>query len=161
MPKKIGFDSEKYLSQQKSAILERVGKFRNKLYLEFGGKLIYDYHAARVLPGFDPNIKMKLLSELSGSADIVLCIFAGDIERRKVRADFGITYDADVLKLIDDLKDWGIKVTAVVITRFSNQPAATIFKNKLERQGVKVYTHAFTSGYPHDVVMIVSAQGYG
>jgi len=120
MPKKIGFDSEKYLSQQKSAILERVGKFRNKLYLEFGGKLIYDYHAARVLPGFDPNIKMKLLLELSASADIVLCIFAGDIERRKVRADFGITYDADALKLIDDLKDWGIKVTAVVITRFAN-----------------------------------------
>lgn len=161
MPKKIGFDSEIYLSQQKSAILERVGKFRNKLYLEFGGKLIYDYHAARVLPGFDPNIKMKLLLALSESADIILCIFAGDIERRKVRADFGITYDADVLKLIDDLKDWGIKVTAVVITRFADQPAAKIFKNKLERQGIKVYTHAFTSGYPHDVDMIVSSQGYG
>ncbi|TRZ94355.1 DUF1846 domain-containing protein [bacterium] len=161
MPKKIGFDSEKYLSEQKSAILERVGKFRNKLYLEFGGKLIYDYHAARVLPGFDPNIKMRLLSELSNKADIILCIFAGDIERRKVRADFGITYDADVLKLIDDLKDWGIRVTAVVITRFANQPAARIFKNKLERQNIKVYTHAFTNGYPNDVEMIVSKEGYG
>jgi uncharacterized protein (UPF0371 family) len=161
MPKKIGFDSEKYLSQQKSAILERVGKFRNKLYLEFGGKLIYDYHAARVLPGFDPNIKMRLLSELSSKADIILCIFAGDIERRKIRADFGITYDADVLKLIDDLKDRGIKVTAVVITRFANQPAARIFKNKLERQGIKVYTHAFTNGYPNNVDMIVSKEGYG
>lgn len=161
MPKKIGFDSEKYLSQQKAAILERVSKFRNKLYLEFGGKLIYDYHAARVLPGFDPNIKMRLLSELSSKADIVLCIFAGDIERRKVRADFGITYDADVLKLIDDLKDWGIKVTAVVITRFANQPAARIFRNKLERQGIKVYVHAFTTGYPTDVDVIVSKQGYG
>ncbi len=161
MPKKIGFDSEKYLSQQKSAILERVNKFRNKLYLEFGGKLIYDYHAARVLPGFDPNIKMRLLSELSGKADIILCIFAGDIERRKVRADFGITYDADVFKLIDDLKDWGIKVTAVVITRFADQPAAKIFKNKLDRQGIKVYTHAFTSGYPTDVDTIVSDEGYG
>ena len=93
--KRIGFDSEKYLNQQKSAIFERVSKFRSKLYLEFGGKLIYDYHAARVLPGFDPNIKMRLLSELSSNADIILCIFAGDIERRKVRADFGITYDAD------------------------------------------------------------------
>lgn len=161
MPKRIGFDNEKYLSQQKAAILERLGKFRNKLYLEFGGKLIYDYHAARVLPGFDPNIKIRLLSELSSSADIILCIFAGDIERRKVRADFGITYDADVLKLIDDLKDWGVKVTAVVITRFADQPAARIFKNKLERQGMKVYTHAFTSGYPTDVDMIVSEKGYG
>jgi uncharacterized protein (UPF0371 family) len=161
MPKKIGFDSEKYLSQQKSAILERLSKFRNKLYLEFGGKLIYDYHAGRVLPGFDPNIKMRLLSELSESADIILCIFAGDIERRKVRADFGITYDADALKLIDDLKDSGIKVTAVVITRFANQAAARIFKNKLERQGIRVYTHGFTSGYPSDVDTIVSDEGYG
>lgn len=161
MPKKIGFDNEKYLAQQKDAILERVSKFRNKLYLEFGGKLIYDYHAARVLPGFDPNIKMRLLSELSGKADIILCIFAGDIERRKVRADFGITYDADALKLIDDLKDRGIKVMAVVITRFANQPAAKIFKNKLERQGIKVYTHGFTSGYPTDVDTIVSKDGYG
>jgi len=161
MAEKIGFDSEKYLNQQKSAILERVGKFRNKLYLEFGGKLIYDYHAARVLPGFDPNIKIRLLLELSSKADIILCIFAGDIERRKVRADFGITYDADVLKLIDDLKDRGIKVTAVVITRFANQPAARIFKNKLERQGIKVFVHGFTSGYPTDVDMIVSKEGYG
>ncbi|MEW6100912.1 MAG: DUF1846 domain-containing protein [Candidatus Omnitrophota bacterium] len=161
MLKKTGFDSEKYLREQKTAILERVSKFRNKLYLEFGGKLIYDYHAARVLPGFDPNIKMRLLSELSDKADIILCIFAGDIERRKVRADFGITYDADVLKLIDDLKERGIKVTSVVITRFDNQPAAKIFKNKLERQGIKVYTHAFTSGYPNNVDMIVSKEGYG
>ncbi|MFA5275810.1 MAG: DUF1846 domain-containing protein [Candidatus Omnitrophota bacterium] len=161
MSGKIGFDSEKYLNEQKAAILERVGKFRNKLYLEFGGKLIYDYHAARVLPGFDPNIKIRLLLELSDKADIILCIFAGDIERRKIRADFGITYDADVLKLIDDLKDRGIKVTAVVITRFANQPAARIFKNKLERQGVKVFTHGFTSGYPTDVDTIVSKDGYG
>jgi uncharacterized protein (UPF0371 family) len=161
MPRKTGFDSEKYLSQQKAAILERVGKFRNKLYLEFGGKLIFDYHAARVLPGFDPNIKMRLLSELSDKADIILCIYAGDIERRKVRADFGITYDADALKLIDDLKERGIKVTAVVITRFANQPAAKIFKNKLERQGIKVYTHGFTNGYPTNVDVIVSEEGYG
>lgn len=159
--KHIGFDNEKYLREQKSAILERMTKFKNKLYLEFGGKLMFDYHAARVLPGFDPNVKLRLLSELSDKADIIVCIYAGDIERRKVRADFGITYDADALKLIDDLKDCGIHVTAVVITRFANQPAAKIFKNKLERQGIKVYTHAFTKGYPTDVDMIVSDEGYG
>ncbi|MCM8789765.1 MAG: DUF1846 family protein, partial [Candidatus Omnitrophica bacterium] len=161
MAKRIGFDNEKYLKEQKVAILERMGKFRNKLYLEFGGKLIHDYHASRVLPGFNPNIKIRLLSELSDKADIILCIFAGDIERRKIRADFGITYDAAALKLIDDLKDWNIKVTAVVITRFANQPAATIFKNKLERQGIRVYTHGFTSGYPTDIDKIVSREGYG
>jgi len=161
MPRRIGFDNEKYLREQKAAILERVAKFRNKLYLEFGGKLIQDYHAARVLPGFDPNIKIRLLSELRDKADIILCIFAGDIERRKVRADFGITYDADALKSIDDLKSFGINVTAVVITRFADQPAARIFKNKLERQGIKVYTHGYTDGYPTDVDKIVSKTGYG
>ncbi len=158
---RIGFDNEKYLREQKDAILERVNKFDNKLYLEFGGKLLYDYHAARVLPGFDPNVKMRLLQELSGNADIILCIFAGDIERKKVRADFGITYDADALKLIDDLKDWGIDILAVVITRFENQPAATIFKNKLERQNIRVYTHRYTQGYPSDVERVVSDEGYG
>ncbi|MFH1360676.1 MAG: DUF1846 domain-containing protein [Candidatus Omnitrophota bacterium] len=159
--KKIGFDNEKYLKEQAQAILERVKQFDNKLYLEFGGKLLFDYHAARVLPGFDPNVKMRLLKQLKNDADIILCIYAGDIERKKVRADFGITYDADALKLIDDLRDWGIDVCAVVITRFENQPAATIFKNKLQRQGTKVYTHPFTKGYPTDVDLIVSEQGYG
>jgi len=158
---KTGFDNDKYLREQKAAILERMSKFKNKLYLEFGGKLMFDYHAARVLPGFDPNVKMRLLSELSDKADIIVCIYAGDIERRKVRADFGITYDTDALKLIDDLKERGINVTAVVITRFNNQPAAKIFKNKLERQGINVYTHAFTRGYPTDVDTIVSDEGYG
>ncbi|MBU0634861.1 MAG: DUF1846 domain-containing protein [Candidatus Omnitrophica bacterium] len=161
MISKIGFDNERYLKEQTAAILERVQKFGNKLYLEFGGKLIFDYHAARVLPGFDPNVKMKLLQKLKDRADIVLCIYAGDIERRKVRADFGITYDVDALKLIDDLRSWGIEVTAVVITRFDNQPAATIFKNKLERQNIKVYTHKFTKGYPTDADLIVSDEGYG
>jgi len=159
--KKVGFDNEKYLSEQTAAILERLKKFDNKLYLEFGGKILYDYHASRVLPGFDPNVKMRLLKQLKDEADIILCIYAGDIERRKVRADFGITYDVDALKLIDDLKDWGIGVSAVVITRFENQPAATIFKNKLERRGLRVYTHPFTKGYPTDVDLIVSDQGYG
>jgi len=158
---KIGFDSEKYLSQQTESILERASKFDNKLYLEFGGKLLFDYHAARILPGFDPNVKMQLLQKLKDKADIILCIYAGDIERRKVRADFGITYDADALKLIDDLKDQGINISAVVITRYDNQPSATIFKNKLERQNIKVYTHRYTKGYPTDVDLIVSDDGYG
>ena len=157
----VGFDNEKYLEEQTSAILERVKKFDDKLYLEFGGKIIFDYHASRVLPGFDPNVKMQLLQKLKDKADIILCIYAGDIERRKVRADFGITYDADALKLIDDLKSWGISVSAVVITRFDNQPAARIFKNKLERRNIKVYTHKFTKGYPTDVDTIVSDEGYG
>ena len=104
---------------------------------------------------------MELLRELKGKADIILCIYAGDIERRKVRADFGITYDADALKLIDDLREWGIDVRAVVITRFENQPSARIFKNKLERRGLKVYTHRFTKGYPTDIETIVSDEGYG
>ena len=158
---KIGFDNEKYLAQQSQAILERVSKFNNKLYLEFGGKIIFDYHASRVLPGFDPDVKMRLFQKLKDRADIILCIYAGDIERRKVRADFGITYDVDALKLIDDLRDWGIEILAVVITRFDNQPAAKIFKNKLERRDIKVYTHRFTKGYPTDVDSIVSDEGYG
>lgn len=161
MLNKMGFDNEKYLKEQTAAILERVGKFGNKLYLEFGGKILFDYHAARVLPGFDPNVKMRLFQQLKDRADILLCIYAGDIERKKVRADFGITYDVDALKLIDDLRDWGIDILAVVITRFENQPAAKIFKNKLERRNIKVYTHRFTKGYPTDVDLIVSDNGYG
>jgi uncharacterized protein (UPF0371 family) len=158
---KIGFDNEKYLQAQTAAIRDRVARYSNKLYLEFGGKLIFDLHAARVLPGFNPNIKMQLLQQLKDQADIILCIYAGDIERKKVRADFGITYDVDAQKLIDDLKDWGLSVTAVVITRFDNQPAATIFKNKLERRGLRVYTHHYTKGYPTDVDTVVSDEGYG
>ncbi|MBL7198159.1 MAG: DUF1846 domain-containing protein [Candidatus Omnitrophica bacterium] len=161
MINKIGFDNEKYLKQQSLAILERVKKFNNKLYLEFGGKIIFDYHASRVLPGFDPNVKMRLLQKLSDKADIILCIYAGDIERRKLRADFGITYDVDAMKLIDDLKEWGIQIRAVVITRFENQPAAKIFKNKLERRHIKVYTHGKMKGYPADVDVIVSDDGFG
>ncbi len=158
---KIGFDNEKYLAEQTRAILERVDRFHDRLYLEFGGKLLFDYHASRVLPGFHPNVKMQLLQQLRDRANIILCIYAGDIERKKVRADFGITYDVDALRLIDDLREWGLTVTAVVITRFDNQPAATIFKNKLERRDVKVYTHGYTKGYPTDVDTVVSAEGYG
>ena len=161
MSKKIGFDNNLYLKDQTAAILDRVTMFGNKLYLEFGGKLLFDYHAARVLPGFNPNVKMELLHKLKDKADILLCIYAGDIERKKVRAGFGITYDSDALKLIDDLKEWGIDILAVVITRFDNQPAAKIFKNKLERRNIKVYVHRYTKGYPTDVDTIVSNEGYG
>ncbi len=156
-----GFDNEKYLKEQTAAILERVNRFNDKLYLEFGGKMLFDYHASRVLPGFDPNVKMRLLQLLKDKIDVILCIHAGDIERNKVRADFGITYDVDALKNIDDLREWGITVNAVVITRYMNQPAATAFKNKLEHRGVKVYLHYPTKGYPADIDMIVSDQGYG
>ena len=157
----VAFDNEKYIEEQTSQILERAKKFNDKLYLEFGGKLLYDYHASRVLPGYDPNIKMRLLKELKDEADILLCIYAGDIERKKMRADFGITYDSEALKLIDELREWGISVLGVVITRYSEQPAAKLFKNKLERRDIKVYTHQFTKGYPTDLDMIVSDEGYG
>ena len=158
---KQAFDNEQCLEEHTAAILERVEQSENKLYLEFGGKLLFDYHAARVLPGFDPNVKMRLLQRLKDKAEIILCIYAGDIERRKVRADFGITYDSDAFKLIDDLRDWGLDVRAVVITRFADQPSAITFKNKLERRDVRVHCHRAIEGYPADIDRIVSDQGYG
>jgi len=161
MPLRTGFDNEKYLAEQTQAISQRVSRFDNKMYLEFGGKLLFDYHAARVLPGFDPNAKMRLLHKIRDNSEVLLCIYAGDIERKKIRADFGITYDSDALKLIDDLREWEIDVTGVVITRFENQPAATVFKKKLERRNIRVYTHRFTKGYPTDIDTIVSHEGYG
>ncbi|MBU4252486.1 MAG: DUF1846 domain-containing protein [Candidatus Omnitrophica bacterium] len=161
MIKKTGFDNEKYLKEQTAAILDRVKSFDNKLYLEFGGKLCFDYHAARVLPGYDPNVKIRLLQCLKDKIDIVLSIYAADIEKGRVRGDFGITYDEATLKLIDDLRKWGLDILAVVITRFAHQPSATIFKNKLERRGIKVYLHYPISGYPVDVDAIVSENGFG
>ena len=156
-----GFDNEKYLEEQTRSILERIDRFNNKLYLEFGGKLMFDYHAARVLPGFNPNVKIRLLERLKDKAEIIVCIFAGDIEKGKVRADFGITYDDDTMKLIDDLRDRGLAIRGVVITRFSGQPAALRFKARLERRNVRVYTHHPTIGYPADTDLIVSDAGYG
>jgi len=161
MSKKLGFDNEKYLNEQTKFILDRVSSSGDRLYLEFGGKLIFDYHASRVLPGFDPNVKMRLLQKLKDKADIILCIYAGDIERHKLRADFGITYDLDLLRMIDEFRSWGLDVLGVVITRFENQPAVKIFRNKLQRRGVAVYTHRFTKGYPSNVDLIVSDEGYG
>lgn len=159
--KNAGFDNEKYLKEQTAAILDRVKKMDNKLYLEFGGKLCFDYHAARVLPGYDPNVKIRLLQSLKNKLDIVLCIYAGDIEKGRVRGDFGITYDAATFKLIDDLRKWGLEILAVVITRFTNQSSAVIFKNKLERRQVKVYLHYPIDGYPLDVDLIASDNGFG
>ena len=160
--KPAGFNNELYLKEQSEAILGRIknSKF-DRLYLEFGGKILFDFHAARVLPGFDTNVKMKLLSMLKDSVEVIMCICAMDIERKKIRADFGITYDTDTMKTIDDFAEWGIDVGAVVITRYEEQPGAQSFKHKLERRGIKVYTHKFTKGYPTDVDLIVSEEGYG
>ena len=157
----VGFDNQKYLDEQTAAITERVKQCGNKLYLEFGGKLLFDYHASRVLPGFDPNVKMRLLQKLKDQADIILCIYAGDIERRKMRADFGISYDSDAFKLIDDLREWGLDITGVVITRFAEQPAAITFMKKLERRDVPVYCHRAIEGYPSAIERVVSEDGYG
>jgi len=158
---RLAFDNERYLAEQTEAILERMKTVGGKLYLEFGGKLLYDYHAARVLPGFDPNIKMRLLEAISEQTEIILCIYAGDIERRKVRGDFGITYDADTTKLIDDLRDHGLEVRGVVVTRFDGQPSAEAFVNKLRNRGVQVHTHRAIPGYPTDIERVVSDEGYG
>jgi uncharacterized protein (UPF0371 family) len=157
---KIGFDHEKYLEEQSKYILERVNNY-DKLYLEFGGKLLFDMHAKRVLPGFDENAKIKLLHKLKEKAEIIICVYAGDIERNKIRGDFGITYDMDVLRLIDDLRGYDLEVNSVVITRYSGQPATNIFINKLERRGIKVYKHEAIKGYPTEVDTIVSDEGYG
>ncbi len=157
----MGFDNDQYLQEQTKEILDRVHRFDDKLYLEFGGKLLFDYHAARVLPGYDPNVKMRLLAQLKEKAEILLCIHAGAIERKKMRADFGITYDADAMKLIDDLREYGIDLRAVIITRFDDQAGAIQFKNKLDRRDIPVYIHRATKGYPTNVDRIVSPEGYG
>lgn len=159
--KRIGFDNDAYLKEQAEAIVRRAGQFGNRLYLEFGGKLLFDYHAARVLPGYDPNAKIRLLRELRDRADLILCVHAGDIERRKIRGDFGIGYDADAMKLIDDLRGWDLDVCGVVITRYHEQPAARTFIRRIERRGLRVYAHRPVPGYPAAVDTIVSETGYG
>lgn len=157
----VGFDNDRYVAEQSRHILQRVAQFDGKLYLEFGGKLLFDMHAARVLPGYDPNVKIRLLQRLKNDADIILCIHAGDIERKRIRGDFGISYDADAMKLIDDLRERGLDITAVVITRFTGQPAAAAFQNKLERRGIRTCVHRPIEGYPSDLDRIVSERGYG
>ena len=158
---KIGFDNEKYLQMQSEHIRERISHFDNKLYLEFGGKLFDDYHASRVLPGFAPDSKLKLLMQLSDQAEIVIVISAGDIEKNKVRGDLGITYDTDVLRLMDSFKEKGLYVGSVVITQYSGQTSADHFKARLEKLNIKVYTHYNIEGYPSNIPLIVSDNGYG
>lgn len=155
-----GFDSKKYLEEQSKYILERVDLF-DKLYLEFGGKLFNDMHAKRVLPGFDPNIKVSLLRRLREKIEVIICMYAGDIERNKINENLGITYDMEVMKLIDDLKAQGIPVNSVVLTRYADQPAAKVFVNRLERRDIKVYVHRNIEGYPSDIDTVVSDAGYG
>ncbi len=158
---KTGFDNNKYLKEQTEAILRRVDKFGDKLYLEFGGKLCFDFHAARVLPGYDPNVKIRLLQSLKDKISIMLCIHAEDIEKGRLRGDFGITYDEATLKLIDDLRKWDLDVLAVVITRYDGQSSALVFKNKLMRRNEKVYLHSPIEGYPTDIDTICSDRGFG
>ena len=159
---KIGFDAEKYLEEQSRYILERIdSRSCDRLYLEFGGKLVQDKHAKRVLPGFDENAKIKLLAKLKDQAEIIICIYAGDILTNKTRQDFGITYDLEVMRLIDMFRSWDLSVNSVVITRYEDQPAVNSFLTKLERRGIKTYKHYFTKGYPTDVDTIVSEEGYG
>ena len=158
---KIGFDNEKYLQLQSEHIRQRIGEFGDKLYLEFGGKLFDDYHASRVLPGFAPDSKLRLLQQLAPQAEIVIAISAGDIEKNKVRHDLGITYDVDVLRLIQEFQGKGLFVGSVVITQYAGQASADQFRNRLENLGIRVYRHYPIEGYPANVSLIVSDQGYG
>lgn len=158
---KKGFDNNKYLTLQTQNILKRINDFGGKLYIEFGGKLFDDLHASRVLPGFEPDAKVKILQKLKDKSEIIFVISANDIERNKIRADYGITYDMDVLRQIDCLREAGLTVSGVVITLFNDQPMAKTFANKLIRRNEKVYFHKYTKGYPTDVDTIVSDEGYG
>ena len=158
---KTGFDNEKYLKLQSEHIKQRIGEFGDKLYLEFGGKLFDDFHASRVLPGFAPDSKLRMLLQMADQAEIVIAINAADIEKNKVRHDLGITYDVDVLRLIQEFQDKGLYVGSVVITQYSGQSEADQFKTKLEHMGIKVYRHHCIEGYPSNVSLIVSDEGYG
>lgn len=160
MPK-IGFDNDKYLKLQSEKIKERIATFGGKLYLEFGGKLFDDYHASRVLPGFHPDSKINMLTQLKDDAEIVVVINAADIEKNKVRSDLGITYDVDVLRLIDAFRNYGLYVGSVCMTRFAGQPSAIAYQKKLEALGMKVYRHYSIPGYPSNIPFIVSDDGYG
>lgn len=157
-----GFDAEKYIELQSKHIIERIERGNGeKLYLEFGGKLVHDKHAMRVLPGFDENAKIKLLQKLSDKAEVIICVYAGDIATNKTRQDFGITYDLEVMRLIDTFRKYGLSINSVVVTRYEENPSVDMFINKLERRGIKTYRHKFTKGYPTDVETIVSEEGYG
>ena len=156
-----GFDNDKYLKLQSQKIKERISLFGERLYLEFGGKIFDDFHASRVLPGFAPDSKIKMLIELRDEAEIIISINTEDIEKNKVRGDLGITYDLDVLRLIDAFRGYGLYVGSVVMTRYKDNPTADNFKKKLENLGIKVYKHYAIDGYPHNIPLIVSENGYG
>ncbi|MBQ4137323.1 MAG: DUF1846 family protein, partial [Clostridia bacterium] len=158
---KQGFDNDKYIKMQSEHIKERIADFGGKLYLEFGGKLFDDHHAARVLPGFAPDSKIKMLINLKDEAEIVIVINASDIEKNKIRGDLGITYDQDVLRLIDAFRGFGLYVGSVVITRFAGQSSAIAFRKRLEALGICTYYHYSIPGYPSDVKKIVSEEGLG
>ena len=158
---KVGFDNERYLQLQSEHIRQRLAGFGGKLYLEFGGKLYDDYHASRVLPGFQPDSKLKMLLQLKDQVEMVIAINAADIEKNKVRGDLGITYDRDVIRLIDIFRSLGLYVSSVVLTRFDNQAAAKAFQTRLESMGVRVYHHYAIEGYPSNIAHIVSDEGYG
>ena len=158
---KIGFDNEKYLKIQSEHIRERIAQFDGKLYMELGGKLFDDHHASRILPGFQPDSKLRMLAQLRDSIEIVIVISAEDIERNKVRADLGITYDEDVLRLRDEFMKRDFMVGSVVITHYNGQMAADQFRHRLERMGIKTYIHYPIEGYPHNVQLIASDEGYG
>lgn len=158
---RIGFDNDKYLKIQSEHIKERISQFGDKLYLEFGGKLFDDYHASRVLPGFQPDSKLQMLMQLSDVAEIVIVISAADIEKNKVRGDLGITYDVDVLRLISEFEKKGLYVGSVVITQFAGQSGAVQFRERLEKKNIKVYQHYIIEGYPSNIPLIVSDSGFG
>ncbi len=157
----IGFDNEKYIQMQSEHIRERISQFGGKLYLEFGGKLFDDFHASRVLPGFQPDSKLRMLLQLKDRAEIVIAISSSDIEKNKLRGDLGITYDLDVIRLIDCFRTIGLLVGSVVITQFTNQPSSVAFQQRLETLGIRVYRHYPIDGYPSDIAKIVSDDGYG
>ena len=166
--RKVGFDSEKYIRLQSERIRERISQFGGKLYLEFGGKLFDDYHAARVLPGFEPDNKIKMLLELREQAEIVIAICAGDIEKNKRRGDLGITYDADVMRLIDIFRGFGLYVGSIALTQYAGQPSAVVFENRMKALGLRVYRHYRIPNYPADllglhgqVFLIVKAHFHG
>ncbi len=157
----IGFDNQKYLQMQSEHIRERIGMFGNKLYLEFGGKLFDDYHASRVLPGFEPDSKLKMLLQLADQAEIVLAISAGALESSKTRRDSGLTYDLEAIRLAEAFRKIGLMVGSIVITQYAGQPAADLFKKKLDNLGIRCYIHYMIEGYPTNVDKIVSEEGYG
>ena len=158
---RAGFDNDKYLKMQSEHIEERINKFGDKLYLEFGGKLFDDFHASRVLPGFQPDSKLRMLMKLSDRAEIVIVINAADIEKNKMRGDLGIPYDEDVQRLMQEFEGRGLYVGSVVLTHYAGQTRAADFKERLEKKNVKVYLHYAIEGYPSNIPLIVSDEGYG